>query len=87
MGVWPDAYYMSMNVFNAQATAFLGPQPFAFDRAKMLVGQPATFITPGITGGSSEETYLPADLDGSKLPPIGAPGSGYSNIAMDGTLR
>ena len=45
LGVWPDAYYMSMNVFNSSGTAFLGPQPFAFDRAKMLAGLPATFIT------------------------------------------
>ena len=73
LGVWPDAYYMSMNVFNSSGTAFLGPQAFAFDRAKMLIGQPATFITPGITGGSSEESFLPADLDGSTLPPAGAP--------------
>src|SRR6266571_8903933 len=36
LGVWPDAYYMSMNVFNSTGTLFLGPQPFAFDRAKML---------------------------------------------------
>src|SRR5436189_4603332 len=28
-GVWPDAYYMSMNVFNSSATALLGVQPFA----------------------------------------------------------
>ncbi|HEY8205339.1 MAG TPA: fibronectin type III domain-containing protein [Pyrinomonadaceae bacterium] len=73
LGVWPDAYYMSMNVFNSTGTAFLGPQPFAFDRAKMLVGQPGTFISTGITGGSSEESYLPADLDGSNPPPAGAP--------------
>ena len=73
LGVWPDAYYMSMNVFNSTGTAFLGPQPFAFDRAKMLNGQPATFVTTGVTGGSSEEVYLPADLDGSTLPPAGAP--------------
>ena len=75
LGVWPDAYYMSMNIFNSSGTAFLGPQPFAFDRAKMLAGLPATFITPGITGGSLEEVYLPADLDGSNLPPVGAPAS------------
>ena len=75
LGVWPDAYYMSMNVFNSSGTAFLGPQPFAFDRAKMLAGLPATFITTGITGGPSEEVYLPADLDGSILPPAGAPAS------------
>jgi hypothetical protein len=73
LGVWPDAYYMSMNVFNSSGTAFLGPQPFAFDRARMLAGLPATFVTTGITGGSGEEVYLPADLDGSILPPVGAP--------------
>src|SRR3979409_2629804 len=73
LSVWPDAYYISMNVFNAAGTAFLGPQPFAFDRSKMLAGLPATFITPGVTGGASENVYLPADLDGSILPPTGAP--------------
>ena len=75
LSVWPDAYYMSMNVFNSSGTAFLGPQPFAFDRAKMLAGLPATFITTGITGGSGEDAYLPSDLDGSILPPAGAPAS------------
>src|SRR5438105_6244223 len=73
LGVWPDAYYMSMNVFNSAGTAFLGPQPFAFNRAAMLSGSAATFVTTGITGGSTEEAYLPADLDGSRLPPTGAP--------------
>lgn len=73
LSVWPDGYYMSMNVFNSVGTAYLGPQAFVFDRAKMLAGLPATFITPGITGGSGEETFLPADLDGSTLPPNGAP--------------
>jgi len=29
LAVWPDAYYMSMNVFNSAGTSFLGPQPFA----------------------------------------------------------
>ncbi len=46
IGVWPDAYYMSDNVFNAAGTVLLGPQPFAFDRSQMLVGNPATFISP-----------------------------------------
>ena len=45
LGVWPDGYYMSMNVFNSAGTAFLGPQPFAFDRAAMLAGTAATFVT------------------------------------------
>src|SRR5262245_29560697 len=73
LAVWPDAYYMSMNVFNSSGTSFLGPQPFAFNRSAMLSGSPGTFVTTGITGGPLEDAYLPADLDGSTLPPAGAP--------------
>ena len=74
LSVWPDGYYMSMNVFNSSGTAFLGPQAFVFDRSKMLQGLTATFQTPG-NSGSSEESFLPADFDGSSLslPPAGAP--------------
>ncbi|HEV7472886.1 MAG TPA: hypothetical protein VGN90_02485 [Pyrinomonadaceae bacterium] len=86
LSVWPDAYYMSMNVFNAAGTAFLGPQPFAFDRAKMLAGLPATFISTGVTGGPSEDSYLPSDLDGSILPPAGAPAS-FVEFPGTGTYR
>ena len=73
IGVWPDAYYMAMNVFNSAGTAFLGPQPFAFNRAAMLAGTAATFVSTGITGGPNEDSYLPADLEGNTLPPAGAP--------------
>jgi hypothetical protein len=74
LGMWPDGYYMSMNVFNAAGTAYLGPQPFVFDRAKMLSGAPATFVTFSPLGASFPP-FLPADLDGSTLPPSGAPDS------------
>jgi len=73
LGVWPDAYYMSMNVFNSSGTTYLGPQPFAFDRTKMLAGQAATFVSPVGPRGGSVDPFLPADLDGSRLPPAGAP--------------
>jgi hypothetical protein len=73
LAVWPDAYYMSMNVFNSSGTLFLGPQAFAFDRTRMLAGLSATFVTPGITGGSTEDAFLPADVDGSTAPAAGAP--------------
>ena len=74
-GVWPDAYYMSMNVFNSGGTAFLGVQPFAFNRAAMLTGSPGTFITSRDSAffNSSADAMLPADLDGSIMPPAGAP--------------
>ncbi len=73
LGVWPDAYYMSMNVFNAAGTAYLGPQPFALDRAQMLAGGRADFQTTANTLGDTVAPILPADLEGSRLPPRGAP--------------
>jgi uncharacterized repeat protein (TIGR01451 family) len=87
IGVWPDAYYMSMNVFNAAGTAFLGPQPFAFDRSAMLAGDPATFITTGITNGPSEGPYLPADLDGSTPPPGVKPPDPFVEWPQNGTYK
>jgi hypothetical protein len=72
LSVWPDAYYMSMNVFNSAGTSYLGPQAFAFNRSKMLVGAPASFISFGPLG-SGMAPLLPADLDGLRLPPSGAP--------------
>ena len=71
MGVWPDAYYISYNMFNNAGTSFLGSQVCAFNRAKMLSGAAATqqcFSTSTSFGG-----LLPADLDGPILPPSGAP--------------
>ena len=65
-GVWPDAYYMSANEGSYTA--------YAFDRTKMLNGQPAT--SQRITGGTN--LYLPADLDGSTPPPAGAPNYFYT---------
>lgn len=74
-GVWPDGYYMTDNQFNQAGTAFLGGGAFAFDRAKLLAGDPtASFIyfdlfnlDPTIGG------MLPSDADGLAPPPAGAP--------------
>lgn len=68
-GVWPDAYYNTINVFPGKKIA--GAQACAFDRNAMLAGAPATSICfqqpPTVT------SLLPADLDGSTLPPAGSP--------------
>jgi hypothetical protein len=71
-GVWPDGYYMSVNQFNNGST-YAGPRPYVFDRAKMLLGQPATFQTTANALGSSVSPIHPADLDGAILPPAGTP--------------
>lgn len=86
LSVWPDGYYLSVNVSNASGTTYLGPQPFAFERSKMLAGMPATFVTTGITIGPAEASYLPADFDGSTLPPSGAP-IPYLEFPAHGTYR
>ncbi len=71
-GVWPDGYYMSANQFDNHTT-WAGPRPYVFDRAKMLLGQAATFQTTANALGDTVAPILPADLDGSTLPPAGAP--------------
>ncbi|GAC1353944.1 MAG: hypothetical protein NVSMB42_10970 [Herpetosiphon sp.] len=71
LGVWPDGYYMSENIF-AGATTYAGPQAYVFDRAKMLAGLPATMQTfPSL--GPTHNPLLPSDLDGATAPPAGAP--------------
>ncbi|HET7555575.1 MAG TPA: PASTA domain-containing protein [Gaiellaceae bacterium] len=76
LGVWPDGYYLTMNVFDPVTRTYLGPMPFAFDRRAMLAGSPgASFVayTGGNVFSSPSDAMLPADLDGSTPPPAGAP--------------
>jgi hypothetical protein len=72
-GVWPDAYYLTFNMFNAAGTAFQGARVCAFDRNQMITASG----TPGpIQCFQLSTTYgglLPADLDGATPPPAGSP--------------
>ena len=84
MGVWPDGYYVSFNVFNAQ-DRFIGSRVCAYDRKKMLQGVAATQQCFQLS--SSFFGLLPADIDGATsaladaggnangpaAPPAGAP--------------
>jgi len=70
LGVWPDAYYISFNIFN-NGTTFAGAKVCAYDRAAMLAGAAASqecFQLSNSFGG-----LLPSDLDGTNAPPAGAP--------------
>ncbi|HEX6543684.1 MAG TPA: hypothetical protein VF040_18155 [Ktedonobacterales bacterium] len=71
MGVWPDAYYETYNLFNAAGTTFLGAEACAFNRSQMLTGAAAT--QQCYTTSSSYGGLLPATLDGSTPPPAGSP--------------
>ncbi len=85
-GVWPDAYYMSVNSFSASSLSFMGAAVAAFQRDSMLVGSPnAQMIFYQQSG--SVYSLLPADLDGTNVPPSGTPGifaelDGSSNLLL-----
>jgi len=74
LGVWTDGYYMTTNEFTirGQNFYFAGVGAWAFERAAMLAGKPAgiiyTHLPPSQWGG-----MLPADIEGSTLPPAGSP--------------
>src|SRR5229473_1118258 len=70
MSVWPDAYYVTFNMF-AGGTTFVGADACAYDRAAMLAGTTATQIC--FQQGTSVGGLLPADLDGTTAPPSGSP--------------
>ena len=70
MGVWPDAYYETFNMFQNGQT-FIGADACAYDRNKMLAGQTATQVC--FQQGASVGGLLPADLDGTTPPPAGSP--------------
>ncbi|MEI7849901.1 MAG: hypothetical protein WCK35_29175, partial [Chloroflexota bacterium] len=70
MGIWPDGYYITYNIFNNGST-FAGSKACSMDRNAMLSGLPATqqCFQLGTTYGG----LLPSDLDGITAPPAGSP--------------
>ena len=70
LGVWPDAYYMSFNLF-VNGT-FIGADACALDRNAMLAGNNATINC--FPQNSSVASLLPSDMDGTIPPSAGEPG-------------
>jgi hypothetical protein len=71
LGVWPDAYYMSFNLF-LNGHTFTGADACALDRNAMLAGDDATLIC--FQQPSSVASLLPSDMDGTIPPSAGEPG-------------
>ena len=69
LGVWPDAYYMTANLFPVAG----GKDSLlvAFERAKMLAGQTVRLLAS--VDASLVGNMLPADVSGDP-PPVGSPG-------------
>src|SRR3990172_3913121 len=75
IGVWPDAYYFSFNIFQAPTFSNTGIKPCAADRAKMLIADPTATMLCFATGTYAGGNFgmLPTDLDGPTPPPVGTP--------------
>ncbi len=81
LATWPDAYYMTTNQF-FQGGGSDGAGAFAFDRAKMLVGDPTAteiYFNLCCVAGHCTPNHpeaicgmLPSDFDGLTPPPAGA---------------
>jgi len=85
-GVWPGGYLGSSRDFNGLAGAFVGVGTWAFERTKMLVGDPTAvavkvLLAPGTEPWKTGDGLLPSDLDGKVLPPFAT--IGYFIGTMD----
>jgi hypothetical protein len=73
VGVWSDAYYISTREFSS-AGPFAGVGAYAMNKADVISGDPTPTIIsflapPGGTPYNVGDGLLPADLDGTTLPP------------------
>ncbi|HOC43163.1 MAG TPA: hypothetical protein PKJ99_09125 [Thermoanaerobaculales bacterium] len=75
-GVWPDAYYISTREF-AGGSSYTGVGAYAINRAQVIAGNPTptiiSFFIPRSPQYIVGDGLLPADLDGTTLPPAGSP--------------
>jgi hypothetical protein len=78
IGVWPDGYYASFNMYDVSpdqngndVSRFLGGRACVYDRIAMLAGRPGKQECFQLS--STYFGMLPSDLDGHNLPPAGTP--------------
>jgi uncharacterized repeat protein (TIGR01451 family) len=73
-GMWPDAYYLSVNLFSNNTT-FNGVRVFALDRSQMINGGPANTVAFTILPADLGDQYslVPATFRTGDLPPLGQP--------------
>ncbi|HLE30543.1 MAG TPA: hypothetical protein VI793_20640, partial [Anaerolineales bacterium] len=77
LGVWPDGYYMSANMFDCvsdcgSSSPFEGVRVWALNRTALINGQALQEVHFDIPSLVYDEVMLPANLRGA-LPPGGAP--------------
>ncbi|HVT02585.1 MAG TPA: hypothetical protein VHL58_04315 [Thermoanaerobaculia bacterium] len=76
MGVWPDAYYITYNMFSGNT--FVGTRACAYDRTMMLAGQTGAGLEQCVQLANTYGSLLPSDWNGATAPPTGAPNYHYN---------
>ena len=72
LAVWPDAYYLSVNLQDPKSNfTTVGALVCALNRNAMLNGSNASSVC--FQTGSAHTSLLPSDFDGTVLPPSGSP--------------
>lgn len=74
--VWPNAIFGTSNDFNTSGTAYLGSSIMAFDKAKMIAGNPTAnmirlipaFFGTGVNPTSKPRTLAPVSISGPTAP-------------------
>jgi hypothetical protein len=75
--VWPDAIYGTSNDFNTTGTAYLGSSIMAFEKAKMVAGQPNPVMIRRQMTSTQYTKFIsmgPVSISGNTPPSAGTPG-------------
>jgi hypothetical protein len=77
-GLWPDAYYLSVNLFDQITSAFEGVRVYALPRSAMINGtgapNPGAVAFTVLPAGLGESySLVPATFRTGAAPPVGAP--------------
>ncbi len=70
LGVWPDVYSMTFDMFNAAGTTYEGAGICGIDRVALLSGNNPKIVCAQLA--STDYALLPVDMDGATYPASGA---------------
>ena len=75
-GIWPNVLYATSNDFNTAATAYLGSSVYAFNKVKMIAGNPTAEVQRfRLNDGDNRYISIaPVSISGPTPPAAGSPG-------------
>jgi len=86
IGMWPDGYYVTWNMFPGGGASFSGAEVCAWNRVDMLNGVHAPrFVCFQLS--SAYASLLPSDVDGPTQPPANSPNYVMNIDAASSTLN